>query len=174
MVLLLSLCHVILRTHLQYAQFVPDTLETIFYEDGDCSCLFSFSEIKVNTLRTSFHVEDYPYFCTFPFHVGSLFYYVTYSISQSENISTNLYFTTPLSLFILAIPRYLCGNYCKLYYCFLVLLQLHFSNCINALLNICDIHALSFLSRTLTPAAQQLLKTFHASYNKYYRFTGKV
>ncbi|KAJ9592671.1 hypothetical protein L9F63_015667, partial [Diploptera punctata] len=51
---------------------------------------------------------------------------------------------------------------------------LHFSNCVNALLDICDGHALSFLSRNLTPASQHLLKSFHTNYNKFYRFTGKV
>ncbi|PSN53547.1 hypothetical protein C0J52_09174 [Blattella germanica] len=53
-------------------------------------------------------------------------------------------------------------------------IKLHYTNSIHFLLDICDRHALSFLSRNLTSASQQLLKTFHTSYLKYHRFTGKV
>ncbi|XP_069682765.1 unhealthy ribosome biogenesis protein 2 homolog [Periplaneta americana] len=52
--------------------------------------------------------------------------------------------------------------------------KIHYSNCIYSLLSICDNHALSFLSRTLSPASQQLLKTFYTEYKKFHRFTGKV
>ncbi|PNF39825.1 hypothetical protein B7P43_G03174 [Cryptotermes secundus] len=52
--------------------------------------------------------------------------------------------------------------------------KIHYSNCIHSLLSICDSHAILFLSRTLTPASQLLLKTFYTTYNKFHRFTGKV
>lgn len=52
--------------------------------------------------------------------------------------------------------------------------KIHYSNCIHSLLSICDSHAILFLSRTLTPASQLLLKMFYTTYNKFHRFTGKV
>ncbi|KAK0168777.1 hypothetical protein PV327_002547 [Microctonus hyperodae] len=47
-------------------------------------------------------------------------------------------------------------------------------DCIGIFLSNCDQHAIPLLFRALPPATQEIFKTLYDTYNKFYKFTGKI
>lgn len=53
-------------------------------------------------------------------------------------------------------------------------IKMSIQNCINQLISVCDQHGLALLSRTLPVSMQEIFKTQLDTYNKFYKFIGKI
>nr|CAD7402673.1 unnamed protein product [Timema cristinae] len=53
-------------------------------------------------------------------------------------------------------------------------IKLHFTNCMYAILSMCDSYSADYLVRVLPPSTQLLFKSFYTKYKNFHKFTGKV
>nr|CAD7262356.1 unnamed protein product [Timema shepardi] len=53
-------------------------------------------------------------------------------------------------------------------------IKLHLTNCMYAILSMCDSYSADYLVRVLPPSTQLLFKSFYTKYKNFHKFTGKV